>query len=273
MNRRLLVTNDDGYRSFGLRSLVNSLSKSYDVTVVAPDGPRSASGLALTFYRPLRVREFNFNNVPYYAVNGMPGDCVSIGLFHILKGNPPDMVVSGINIGENVSMLEFFMSGTVAAAIYASIHDIPAIAFSKRVEGVDVLSPDQVVDGFDEAGEIAKVMVDVFIEAGFPRQVNLINVNFPARLSKDSRVVVTRLARRSIDSKVYVRKDPRGRPYYWIWGDKRASFRRGTDAYEVIKRNNISVTPITLGLQSDDAVKSLRGLADYITERVRNLFI
>lgn len=271
MRHRLLVTNDDGYRSYGIRSLVNSLSKSYDVVVVAPDGPRSASGLALTFYRPLRVREFVFNGVQFYAVNGMPGDCVSIGLFHIFRGSPPDMVVSGINIGENVSMLEFFMSGTVAAAIYASIHDIPAIAFSKRFEAVDVFAPDHVEDGFDEIGEIARLMVDTFIEEGLPLGVDLLNVNFPARITPETKVVVTRLARRSINSKIYIRKDPRGRPYYWIWGDKRSSFRRGTDAYEVIKRGNISLTPISLRFHMDEPIKKLDGIAKYLSECVRNI--
>lgn len=268
---KLLVTNDDGYRSYGIRSLVGSLSKSYEVVVVAPDGPRSASGLALTFYRPLRVREFNFNGVKYYAVNGTPGDCVSIGLFYIFKDSPPEMVVSGINIGENVSLLEFFMSGTVAAALYASIHDIPAIAFSKRFEAADVLSPDSIEDGFGEASEIAKLMVDTFVDLGFPKGIDLVNVNFPANLTRETRIVVTRLARRSINSKIYIRKDPRGRPYYWIWGDKLRSFRRGTDAYEVIKRENISVTPISLRFHSEEQHKELKKITDYLNESIMSI--
>jgi len=268
---KLLITNDDGYRSYGIRSLVGSLAKSYEVVVVAPDGPRSASGLALTFYRPLRVREFIFDGVPYYAVNGTPGDCVSIGLFHVFRDRPPKMVVSGINIGENISMLEFFMSGTVAAAIYAALHDIPSIAFSKRFESVDVLSPDSIEDGFGLASEVAKLVVDTFYMDGFPEGIDLISVNFPSKISSDTEMVVTKLAKRSINSRIYIRKDPRGRPYYWIWGDKRRRFRRGTDAHEVIVKGNISITPISLNFWSEAGYKSMVNIVKYLNEEFHTL--
>ena len=257
MPKRVLITNDDGYRSTGIRSLVKYMAKYAEPIVVAPDGPRSAAGLSLTLYRPIRIREYTWDGVKYYAVNGTPGDCVTIGLFYIFDKNP-EMVLSGINIGENLSLLEFFMSGTVAAAILASIHGIPAIAFSKREVATDVMLTHDVRSNYDDVGMIAAEISSYFLDEPLPDGIDLLSVNFPVELTKDTRISITSLAQLSLISKIYVRDDPRGRPYYWIWGEKLREFPVGTDAYETVVKGNISVTPI-----------SLRGLSISKTEAIQ----
>ncbi len=270
MSKKVLVTNDDGYRSAGLRSLVKNIVKYADAVVVAPDGPRSAAGLSLTLYRPIRIREYTWDDVKYYAVNGTPGDCVTIGLFYLCDKNP-DMVLSGINIGENLSLLEFFMSGTVAAAILASIHGIPAIAFSKREVATDVMLTHDVKSSYDEVGLIAAEITSYFLDERLPENVDLLSVNFPTELRKDVKVSITTLARVSLVSKIYARDDPRGRPYYWIWGEKLSEFPRGTDAFETVVKGNISVTPISLkSLSLDPSIlSSLKGFKEYMDDFVR----
>ncbi len=264
----ILVTNDDGFRSPGIRSLVKNIKKYSNVTVIAPDGSRSAAGLSLTFYRPLRINEHIIDNVKFYAVNGTPGDCVTMGIFYICE-KKPDMVLSGINIGENLSLIEFFMSGTVAAAILASIYKIPAIAFSKREVGKDVMMTQDVREGYEEAGVIASEITKYFLDESFPEEIDLININFPITITESTHVVITRLSRLSLLSKIYPRNDPRGRPYYWIWGEKLKNFPEGTDAYETMIKGNISVTPISLtGLNAEKQISIFKRFEEYMTDYI-----
>lgn len=272
MPPNILATNDDGYRSEGLRSLVKYLKEFSNVIVVAPDGPRSASGLSLTFFRPLRIREYVFDGVKYYAVNGTPGDSVTIGIFHVFNGKNLDMVVSGVNIGENVSLLEFFMSGTIATALFAAIHGIPSIAFSKYVGDIDMISPDYGSIDMVEAGRVSSIITRYFLSNGFPEDIDMLSVNLPDKIREGIRVKVTAPARRAISSKIYVRRDPRGRPYYWIWGDKLKRFRRGSDAHEVLVKGNISITPITInGITPQYSVRRLTRDIDYLDEEISSL--
>jgi len=254
----ILLTNDDGYTSYGLRLLAESLSEICEVTVVCPDRPRSASGFSLTLDNPLRIRTRIYNKVLYHLVSGTPGDCVALGLFKLMNRRP-DMVVSGINIGENVSILEFFMSGTMAGAIAASLYGVPAIAFSKVVPGKDVMIVEEVRREFDKVIDIAKYIVLYFLENGLPDDTDLISVNFPSEITKDTKIRVTKLARISLTVRIYEKDDPRGTPYYWIWGEKFGSFPLGTDALETLVKGNISITPIRLeGLSMSSPEESAR---------------
>ncbi len=245
MGYKVLVTNDDGYLSYGMRVLAGELSRFSNVTVVCPDRPRSAAGFSLTLKEPLRVMERRFGGIPYYLVSGTPGDCVTLALFHILD-EKPDIVVSGINIGENVSLIEFFMSGTVGGAIAGAVYGIPSIAFSKVVPEKDVLTVEEVREGMDVAAKISSEIVRFLLRHGFPADIDLISVNYPAKIDGDTEVKVTRLARLSLSIKVYIREDPRGTPYYWIWGEKFGNFPIDSDAYTTLVSNNISITPVKL---------------------------
>lgn len=182
------------------------------------------------------------------------------------------MVVSGINIGENVSLLEFYMSGTIATALFAAIHDIPSIAFSKYVPDTNTITPEYGYSGMDVAGKVSSIITRYFLENGFPEGIDMLSVNLPEKITSDTSVTVTRPAKRAINSKIYIRRDPRGRPYYWIWGDKLRRFKRGTDAYEVLVRGNISITPIKInGITSNSSINSLYRDAAYLSEELPNI--
>ena len=263
---RILVTNDDGYMSRGLKLLAKELSEVADVTVVCPDRPRSASGFSLTLKEPLRVMKRIFDNITYYLINGTSGDCITMGLFHILNKRP-DMIVSGINIGENVSLLEFFMSGTIAAAIAGAIYGIPSIAFSKVVPEKDVLTVEEVISDMDIASKISRKIVLYLLNNGFPKGIDLISVNYPPKINSSTRVKITRLARLSLSIRIYVREDPRGTPYYWIWGEKFGDFPTDSDAYTTLIENNISITPIILDRLSSP-IKDLKTLENFLNREL-----
>lgn len=269
---KILLTNDDGFRSPGLRRLIDALKDLGELTVVCPEQQRSAAGLSVTLHKPLRVRTVVYKDQLCYLVNGTTGDCVSLGLFHIMD-KPPDITVSGINIGENVSLLEFFMSGTVAGALFSALHNIPSISFSKSLSKADVISGEVVKGGFKIASLIARELVKIVLEEGLPENVDLYNVNFPKHITPRSRVVVTRIARLSLNTRVYVRYDPRGREYYWIWGEKFKSFPMDTDGYEVLINGNISLTPISLSnLSSIPNTRKVQHIANAVNDILDELF-
>jgi 5'-nucleotidase len=229
-----------------------------DIVAIAPEQPRSAAGLSITVHKPLRVNKvLSSDNVELYTVTGTTGDCVTIGIFYVLE-KYPDLIVSGINVGENISLLEFFMSGTVAGAILGAIHGIPSIAFSKREVGRDVLFTEDIKTPYQEVARCAKIITSYVLDEGLPKGVDLLNVNFPDRIRANTKVRITRLAKLSLRSRVIVRKDPRGRPYYWIWGDKFTSFPRGTDAHEIVDMGNISITPIILSNLAYRNIRTIR---------------
>ncbi|HSG92052.1 MAG TPA: 5'/3'-nucleotidase SurE, partial [Pseudomonadales bacterium] len=127
--KRILVTNDDGVYSEGVRLLARALAGVGKVTVVAPDREQSATGHSLTLSRPLRMQRLEED---WYAVDGTPTDCVNLAVLWLLKETPPDLVVSGVNFGLNVGD-DVTYSGTVSATFEGSLLDIPSIAFSQEV--------------------------------------------------------------------------------------------------------------------------------------------
>jgi len=241
----ILLTNDDGIMSPGLRILHESLRELGEVVPVAPESPRSAAGMSLTFHKPLRMNEIIVRDTKAYAVSGTPADCVSIGISRVLGGKFPDVVVSGINLGDNVTAQTVFASGTVAAAIHAAILGIPSVAFS-----METVEPSQRTEHeeirLEAAADRAFSIVDIVMRRGLPTGVDFLNVNFPHNVSSDTPMKVTRLGLRKYEDYVVERSDPRGRPYYWQWGDVRnpEDFEPGTDAHALFVEGAISITPL-----------------------------
>ena len=242
-----MVTNDDSVQSNGLIELARAISKHADVIVVAPEQPQSATALSLTFHKPLRVSRVQKAEFDCYAVSGSPGDCVMIGVNKILPRRP-DLVASGINIGDNNSFQDILASGTVAAAIEAAITGIPAIAFSMEVaeEAIFALEYDQ--PNFLRAAEVAGEVVRDVLEHGMPPDTEILNVNFPSKMDQTTPIVLTDIARRKYTQKVLVRKDPRGRPYYWLFGERLSDFPPNSDAEAVLEKRRISITPMMLNM-------------------------
>jgi 5'-nucleotidase len=239
--KRILVTNDDGVYSEGLRLLARALAPLGEVVVVAPDREQSATGHSLTLSRPLRMQRLEEN---WYAVDGTPTDCVNLAVLWLLKENPPDLVVSGINFGLNVGD-DVTYSGTVSATFEGSLLAIPSIAFSQEV-----------AKGFSFARSAAlagRFVGSLFAESALPRDL-LLNVNFPAAPPKG--VVFTRLGKRVYRQSVVEKTDPRGHRYFWIAGTPEWQDDEGTD-HEAVQKGFASVTPLHLDLTD------YRGLAGY----------
>lgn len=228
---RILVTNDDGIFSEGLKLLAEELAEIGDVVVVAPDREQSASSHSLTLHRPLRIQKVRPH---WFTVDGTPADCVSLAIQGLLKEERPDLVVSGINFGPNLGN-DVTYSGTVSAAFEASLQGLPALAFSLEIE-----------EGFsfDTAARLAHDLVAELVGRALPSDL-LLNVNIP---SQDPRGVRwTRLGNRRYKQTVVEKTDPKGRKYYWIAGTPEWEHETGTDHAALIA-GYVSVTPLHLDL-------------------------
>lgn len=238
---RILITNDDGVFSEGLKLLARSLAELGEVVVVAPDREQSATGHSLTLHRPLRMEPIREN---WYAVDGTPTDCVNLAVLSLLKDTPPDLIASGINFGLNLGD-DVTYSGTVSATFEGTLLGIPSIAFSQEVaEGFS----------FARGAGIARDFVEELLAAeSLPPELAL-NVNFPA--GPVTGLSFTRLGRRVYRQSVVEKQDPRGRKYYWIAGTPEWEDAEGTD-HQAVMAGRVSVTPLHLDLTD------YRGLDSY----------
>lgn len=239
----LLLTNDDGVYSPGLVALAMALREVSEVRVVAPRGAQSSSGMSITFHRPVSLSKVKLRDYEAIAITGTPADCVFVSV-HKLYKKKIDMIVSGINLGENVSMQAFFSSGTVSAAMSGSIIGIKSIAFSKEIpEDRDQLT----YKDFKSSAYWASKIVRSLIREGFPPGVDLLNVNFPLKVTKKTKIAITSMAKEVFEDYVVSRRDPRGNRYFWLAGNKKVVAEEGTDAYATLSQGMISVTPISIG--------------------------
>jgi 5'-nucleotidase len=255
MRPKILLTNDDGVSSVGIWAAYEALSPVADVTIVAPATQQSAVGRSISIFEPLRVNTISINGIPAYAVAGKPTDAVIIGLYALRL--EPDLVVSGVNIGENLSYESIMTSGTVGAALEASNQGTKAIAFSLQVEdqGDKFDDPRSHRQSFDATKNVVRDVVSQVLEHGFSSRADVINVNIPSVIKGGYEV--TRLARKLFLTGVEQRLDPRGRPYYWINGPLTDDAEEGTDVH-AIRKGNISVTPITLDCTAFPAEEETR---------------
>src|SRR5919202_6056061 len=198
---RILVTNDDGYRSEGILALAVALRAIGEVTIVAPMTEASAIGHALTLRHPLRLERIDGHT---FGVDGTPTDCVNVGITHVFNNVLPDLVVSGINKGWNVGD-DVTYSGTVAGALEGALLGAPSMAVSLRATRGDY--------DFSFAARAAAALADAMLRRPLPARTFL-NVNLPKGEPKGVRVTVQ--AKRNHVTSVAERHDPKGRPYYWI---------------------------------------------------------
>jgi 5'-nucleotidase len=226
--RQILVTNDDGYRSDGLKALADALAPLGEVTVVAPMTEASAIGHALTLRHPLRLEHISDH---VYAVDGTPTDCVNIAVAQVFK-DMPDLVVSGINKGWNLGD-DVTYSGTVAGALEGALLGIPAIAASLRFtrEKFD----------FQYAAHAAATLAAAIFERPLPGRTFL-NINVPAGKPKGFRVTVQ--ATRNHVTSVAERHDPKGRAYYWIEEGQNEWQPHDRSDYQAVRDGYVSVTPL-----------------------------
>ena len=247
---RILITNDDGIHAPGL-ALMERIAKSFsdDVFVVAPENDQSGVAHSLTINDPLRLRKISER---HFAVKGTPTDCVIMGVRKLLEGATFDLVLCGVNNGQNVAD-DVTYSGTVAGAMEAASLGLPAIALSQAY------GPIGREESFWECAEThATRLISQILAVGIPQYV-IINVNFPACPPEAVQgVAVSAQGRRDAQAAVIEeRADGRGIPYYWI------SFARGSSTpghgtdLEALARNKISVTPLKLDLTDQPVLTRL----------------
>ncbi len=233
---RFLLSNDDGIYAEGINALRKALEEIGEVTVVAPDRERSATGHGITVYRPLRVKTIKYKNSSSigYAVDGTPADCVKLGLEALMK-EPPDLVVAGINLGPNLGT-DVLYSGTVSAAYEGVINGIPALAVSLNTWE----DPD-----FTFAANFIKDYIPHVLKQQFPPGV-LLNINIPHGVEPKG-VRVTKLGYRRYINVFEQRKDPRGKIYFWMAGEPEDVDADDPDTdVNAINQGYITVTPIQI---------------------------
>jgi len=203
---RILIANDDGIESPGLKLLAKvARGLSHDVWVVAPEQEQSGASHSLTLYRPLRVRKLGPRR---FAVDGTPTDCVLLAVNVLLRDKRPNLVLSGVNAGGNLGE-DVTYSGTVAAAMEATLLGVPAIAMSQHLANGNSIR-------WATAAVWAPEVIRRLAAQPWPRQT-LINVNFPdVPADAVTGIAATRQGLRKIGDNMSERVDPRGRPYYWI---------------------------------------------------------
>ena len=242
---KILLTNDDGVRAPGLAALAEAMTALGEVFIIAPDREQSAVGHALTLHHPLRANKIGEN---IFAVDGTPTDCVNLGI-HSLLSFKPDLVVSGINRGANLGD-DVTYSGTVSAAMEATLMGIPAIAVSlvTSTEGTN----------YQAAAQFAVKLAGIVHKEGLPEDTFL-NVNVPDLPWERLRApLVTSQGKRSYEGTIINNVDPRGRNYYWI-GTVDLHFQdiEGSD-YFAVSRGHISVTPLHLDLTNYNSISILQ---------------
>lgn len=244
----ILITNDDGISSPGIRILSRVLKSLGDVYIVAPETEQSAVAHALTLHRPLKSEKTGKNT---YYINGTPTDCVIIGVNKLLPSRP-DIIVSGINNGGNLGDNVTY-SGTVAAAIEGTLLGIPSIAISLVTEYQINSGPRKLTAGFQRAAECAKEIVKKINKIGLPKDT-LLNINVPH--SKAIRgTKVTRQGKLVYDNGIQELSDPRGKECYWIGGGEPQWKKGGDTDLDAIYNDYISITPVHLDFTNYRALK------------------
>lgn len=242
--KRILVTNDDGIYSEGIRLLARELAAFAEVVVVAPDREQSATGHSLTLSRPLRMQKLEDG---WFAVDGTPTDCVNIAVTKVLD-RMPDLVVSGINKGWNIGD-DVTYSGTVAGALEGALLGVPSIAVSQQFT--------RGVFDFGPAATAAAVYAKAVLERGLPPRT-LLNINLPTGPIKGYRVTVQ--GKRNHITSVMDVIDPRQRVWYWIEEGQNDWEPHDRSDYQAVKDGYVSVTPLHPDLTHYDAIKSVESL-------------
>ncbi len=254
MKPKILITNDDGLYSLGLRASYEALKDLGDVYIVAPMIQKSGVGRSISIMTPIRLQRVNVDGMEIFAVDGTPTDAVIIGIYEVI-GDIPDLIVSGINLGENLSTEAITTSGTVCSALEGATQGSKAIAISLEMpdhEKFEIFPKDF---DFGLAKKVLRKIAEKVLKDGLPKGVDVLNVNIPSK-AIDERIVVTRLARKLYRTRVEKRYDPRGREYYWIYGVEVENALKGTDIY-ALRRGLISVTPISVDLTANVDFSSL----------------
>ena len=252
---KILISNDDGITAPGLNALLQPFKNAgHEIVVVAPTHENSASSHAITVHDPIFVCEHKFTDpqIKGWSVGGRPADCVKIALEVLLKDDLPELVISGINAGSNLG-LDTMYSGTVNAALEASMHDIPAIAVSLNSRASDA--------DYSVAVEYALKITQDYMNFALPKST-MLNVNVPGVAKEDIKGIrLTKLGDVWYDNVFSPRQDLRGRTYYWLGGEivlnTVCNIEYDVDA---VNQNWVTVTPLHYDLTDKESFEKLKKL-------------
>lgn len=251
---RILCTNDDGIHATGL-AILEKIARRFsdDVWVIAPETEQSGASRALTLTAPIRVRKAGPKR---FAVSGTPTDCVLLGVEHLMEDKAPDLVLSGVNRGQNIAE-DVTFSGTIAGAMQGMQLGIPAIALSQArgFRGEDAQIP------WETAEIYGPGVVGQLLKHGWPKSV-LININFPDAPPEAVKEVETTFQGRRDQHIIYAdkRTDPRGGVYFWLGFRGQLSNPPDGSDLRAIYEGRISVTPLHVDLTHMETVNTLKGV-------------
>lgn len=254
----VLLTNDDGFDSRGIRALHESLRHHYNIVVAAPRTQQSGIGHAFTFSTPLRYEKSDttHGSMPGYIIHGTPSDCVKFSVSHILSERP-NIVVSGMNIGEN-SGISAFYSGTVAAAREGAFWNILSVAFSVEERGAEYL--DQYCS---IAGGILERLAQLENQTDPPRHRAYYNVNFPACDPAECKGIrVTRQSLAFFDDRYRLTDSHQGKKGYEIYGEKKNLEKENDFDSRALLNNYITVTPLDYDATAERALPGIATLEE-----------
>ncbi len=255
----ILLTNDDGYKSAGFLPLLKELSKEFSVVAVTPDREKSWIGKAITTKKILKIKKVKRDGFEIFTTNGTPADCVQMGLYNILNSFPK-MVVSGINQGANVGHARILSSGTVGAAMEASIEGVKSIASSLRIP-MEVKKKTDLFDPknywlFEDASKITVKIIKILMEKEFDDGIDLFSINVPPGATTDSDVEVTRPFKEAYGKLFYEKDDG------FVLSTPRLEFKNlqeGTDL-KALSDGKISLTPLSLCLFKEGSIEKVEKL-------------
>ena len=245
----ILITNDDGYSSKGIKALINAVKNLGKILIVAPDSPQSGMGHAISVNKPIRCYKTNFfDSVEAYCCTGTPVDCIKMGLY-LLKDKKPDLILSGINHGSNVST-NILYSGTMSAAVEGALSGIPSVGYSLTdySENAD----------FQYSEKIVQIISKKVIKEGLKKGTCL-NVNIPnIKENQIKGIKVCRQGRAFWDDTFDHRKDPLGKDYYWLTGSFSSKEQAIDTDINYLENNYVTIVPTQFDMTCHDSVDELK---------------
>ncbi len=261
----IFYTNDDSARSPALRYFIKELLPHYKLTVVVPDRPRSGISKAISFNEPIRFTEGPpIDEQPIIETSGTPGDAITW-----CRTYSPDvnLVISGPNLGLNVSAHSILTSGTVGAAIEAALWKLPAIAFSIDTPSNTWFIPRDSGANYQEAARRTREIIDHVIKYGIPSGIDFLNVSFPFNIDDNTPVEVAKPFRVRFNNQLRPRMDPHGMEYHWIYGKEKPRPPKTSDVYLSVREKKIVISPISIALSDDKLVEATRQFIQSLMKR------
>lgn len=258
----ILVLNDDGYKSAGIRALIKEFKPGNKLCAVAPESQQSWKGKSISGHSLLKMTSINYHEFEGYYVNGTPADCAQLGMFELFGSGRPDYVVSGVNEGANIGHAHVLSSGTVGAALEAALQGVPA--FASSLWGLRVSTPildseaPETVKYYEISAKITRKIVDKVMLAGFPEGVQVVCINVPWGVDENAEIVITKP-----HGVVYGRLfEPEGEGYRnTAYGELGESDDYATDLH-VLSQGKVSVLPISIELYSRQGQEELSRILD-----------